>query len=461
MINELKIFQRLALSFLKDEKENPVSKRIPTTDLHERLDLELSDEPTSEEAWEKAIKDIILATPKTASKLFFNQLFGGRQPKAAVGDLLAVLLNNSMHTYKVAGVQIGIEKEIINRCCEMINYGPNSGGTFPTGGSMSNFNGMLMGRDAFNDDIRHKGLQQKMIAYTSEDSHYSVSKNAAFIGIGRENVRKIRSDVKGVMIVEELHKQIEEDLKNGYAPFFVNATAGTTVLGAFDPIDKIADVCKEFNLWLHVDGAYYGSVFFSDRYRHHLKGVERADSFSFNAHKMLGTPVTCSILLVKDKKYLSQSFSNEASYLYQTDGDEYNLGKTSFQCGRRNDALKFWTLWKAVGTKGLANIVEHEMYLADVARDYVRNNADYTLYEMEDSTAICFNYKGIDAQTLCTSLYMSNELMVGYGNIKGKDYVRLVTINSNNSKEDILHLFKVIEGHVEAKFDVESEVIGK
>jgi sulfinoalanine decarboxylase/sulfinoalanine decarboxylase/aspartate 1-decarboxylase len=264
-------------------------------------------------------------------------------------------------------------------------------------------------------------------------------------------VHYIPADDKGKMIPEQLAAQIEEDLQKGYKPCFINATAGTTVLGAFDSIEAIAEIAQKHKIWLHVDGAYCGSVLFSDKYKHLIKGVEKADSFSYNAHKMIGTPLTCSIILVKDKKYLENSFSNDASYLYQTDGDDYNLGKTSFQCGRRNDALKFWTLWKSVGTEGLTEIVDHQFHLADVARDYISNHPDYELYSFEDSISVCFNYKGISADELCTGLYESQETVVGFGSFKGQQFVRFVTINANNSAEDILNFFKVLERFVEEK----------
>lgn len=176
--------------------------------------------------------------------------------------------------------------------------------------------------------------------------------------------------------------------------------------------------------------------------------MERSDSFSYNAHKMLGTPLTCSVILVKDKKHLHESFSIEAEYLYQTDGDDFNLGKTSFQCGRRNDALKFWTLWKSVGTDGLKQIVDQQFHLADVAREYVRNHPDYTLYSYDESVSICFNYKDIDPTVLCTALYEHQALVVGFGSFNADTFVRLVTVNANNNDQDILNLFKVIEDFV-------------
>ena len=180
-----------------------------------------------------------------------------------------------------------------------------------------------------------------------------------------------------------------------------------------------------------------------------VDGIERSDSFSYNAHKMIGTPMTCSIILVNDKKYLHDSFSNDADYLYQTDGDDFNLGKTSFQCGRRNDALKFWTLWKSVGTKGLERIVDQQFELADVAREYVSSNSDYTLYSFDDSISICFNYKNIDPTTLCTALYEHQITVVGFGSFNEDTFIRLVTINATNTKQDILNFFKVLEEFVE------------
>ncbi len=288
-----------------------------------------------------------------------------------------------------------------------------------------------------------------MVIYTSKESHYSNAKNASFAGIGKRNIRYIQADSDGKMIPEKLEEQIIEDISNGFIPTYVNVTAGTTVLGAFDPINKIADITEKYKIWLHVDGAYCGSVIFSKTFKHLVDGIERSDSFSYNAHKMLGTPLTCSIILVKDKKHLHDSFSSDADYLYQTDGDDFNLGKTSFQCGRRNDALKFWTLWKSVGTNGLNQIVDQQFELADVARDYIKSNPDYTLYSFDDSISICFNYKNIDPMTLCTALYEHQITVVGFGSFNDDTFVRLVTINANNKKHDILNFFKVLEEFVE------------
>ena len=446
---DLALFNELAEALISEEEKNPVAERIDSNKLYDSIDLSLNQSAMIDDEFKTVLRNVLISTPKTATSLFFNQLFGGRQSKAVLGDLLAVLLNNSMYTYKVAGPQVGIEQEIIRQSCNLIGYGPHSNGTFPTGGSMSNYMALVMARDAKDPNCRLDGMSKPMIIYTSKESHYSNAKNASFAGIGRKNIRYIQADAKGRMISEELEKQVKEDIQNGGIPTYVNPTAGTTALGAFDPIDKIADITEKYEMWLHVDGAYSGSVIFSEKYKHLLKGVERSNSFSYNAHKMLGTPMTCSIILVNDKKQLHDSFSNEADYLYQTDGDDFNLGKTSFQCGRRNDALKFWTLWKSVGTKGLEKIVDQQFELANVALDYVRSNPDYTLYSFDDSISICFNYKNIDPMTLCTALYEHQITVVGFGSFDGVTFVRLVTINATNEKQDILNFFKVLEEFVE------------
>lgn len=448
MEQSLEIFDRLVRELLADEVQNPVAEYIPSAGLYDRLDLKLQKDGISAAELEASLKDLIFTTPRTATNAFFNQLFGGRQPRAILGDLLSVILNNSMYTYKAAGPQIGVEKAVLREVCDLIGWDAASDGTLAPGGSMTNFMGMLMARDAYNETTRHVGVHQNMTIYTSAESHYSTPKNAAFAGIGRDNVRKIPTDNEGRMDNAALRAAIETDIANGLHPVLINCTAGTTVLGAFDDIRAASVIAKGYNIWLHVDGAYCGSVLLSAKYKHLIDGVENVDSFTLNAHKMLGTPLGCSLIVVKDKKHLHDSFSNDASYLYQTDHDEFNLGKMSLQCGRRNDALKLWVLWKSVGTNGLESIVDKQFELADVAREYVRANPDYTDYSVDASVSICFNYKNIPAKSICTQLYERSELLVGYGSFRDDTFIRLVTINAANEPTDILKFFDTLEHFV-------------
>lgn len=450
---DLDQFRRIVEELFQREKEAAVVDPIPADKLWETLDIELKDEALNDEKFYQSLEELVFNTPRTATNKFFNQLFAGRKSKAILGDLLSIILNNSMYTYKVAGPMVGVEKEIIHKSIDLLGYDQQADGTIVTGGSLANFMGMVMGRDRYNENIRHDGISDKMTLYTSEDCHYSIAKNASLMGIGRSQVRFVKTDKYGCMIPEDLETKVKTDLVDGYHPFFVNVTAGTTVMGAFDPIEPISKICKENNLWLHIDGAYCGAVIFSEKYKHLVKGVEAADSFNMNAHKMLGTPLTCSVFISKDKQDLKRSFSTDADYLYQTDGDDFNLGKTSLQCGRKNDALKLWTLWKSMGTKGLGELIEHQFMLADVARDYLIKHEDYKLYSYDDSVSICFNYKGIDPKKICTLLYEEASLMVGFGTFKEDTFIRFVTVNADNTEADILNFFKDLEAFVEKHQD--------
>ena len=154
MKEDIILFNTIANALLKKEVEEPVVDYIPVNELDQAVDISLSKNPISEEEFSEIVKDLVLKTPKTSSQMFFNQLFCGRKGKAVLGDLLAVLLNNSMYTFKVAGPQVGVEKEIINQICKIVGYdSKKAGGTLPSGGSMSNMMAMVMARDAYDLNI--------------------------------------------------------------------------------------------------------------------------------------------------------------------------------------------------------------------------------------------------------------------------------------------------------------------
>ena len=129
--------------------------------------------------------------------------------------------------------------------------------------------------------------------------------------------------------------------------------------------------------------------------------------------------------------------------MYQTHGEDFNLGQTSFECGRRNNALKLWTMWKAIGKNGIGDIVNEEFKQANLAREYVKSNLDYTLYSFENSLSVCFNYKDYDPEDLCTKLYERNTLMVGFGTFKNNTFIRLVIVNCENSVDDIMQVLNL------------------
>jgi len=172
------------------------------------------------------------------------------------------------------------------------------------------------------------------------------------------------------MKVDHLEKCIIDALNNGCLPFMVIATAGTTVLGAFDPFEQIADICEKYKLWYHVDGSWGGSVLVSPLHRNIMKGAERANSFNWNPHKMLSIPLQCSALIFRSQGILSEVTSVGAKYLFQRDKKSYDVsydtGDKAIQCGRIADVFKLWLVWKSKGDKGFRDQID----LAFENRDY-------------------------------------------------------------------------------------------
>ena len=191
LFDDLNTFNHLAKEIISDCNKNGISKKVKPTDLLKKFGIELNNSGISDNHLKEILKELVLHTPKTSGKLFFNQLFGGVNSKAVLGDLLAVLLNNSMATYKIAGPMIELEREILRKVAHLISYPNTFGGTMPTGGSMSNFMALVVARDKKRPKTIQDGNTDRLVFYTSENSHYSIGKNASFCGIGRDNLRYI------------------------------------------------------------------------------------------------------------------------------------------------------------------------------------------------------------------------------------------------------------------------------
>lgn len=239
---------------------------------------------------------------------------------------------------------------------------------------------MVIARNTAFPAIRHKGNNgRNLVVFTSQDSHYSITKGAQTCGIGAKNVWGVPVDAQGQMRVDVLISLLKEARLQGLEPFFVNATAGTTVLGAYDPLHEIADLCDKEGLWMHVDGSWGGAVIFSDKHKHKLRGIERARSITMNPHKMLGVPVTCSFLLASDMRVFWCANRFEAGYLFHQDSGEdqevsWDLADATLQCGRKGDSLKLALSWIYQGREGLGRYVEtgfdNAQYLASLVQEH-------------------------------------------------------------------------------------------
>lgn len=184
------------------------------------------------------------------------------------------------------------------------------------------------------------------------------------------------------MIPSELERLINKSIADGEQPLMVSLTGGTTVLGAFDPIEPCVDICKKHDIWVHVDAAWGGGALVSKKYRHLFKGVELADSVTWNPHKLMGVMAQCSTFLTRHEDLMPEVFGSKAAYLFQPDkayDSSYDVGDKSALCGRLNDVLKLWLSWKAKGDSGFEKQINHLFEMAELLRDELAARDDFEL----------------------------------------------------------------------------------
>ncbi|MBN3291324.1 GADL1 decarboxylase, partial [Polypterus senegalus] len=357
----------------------------PPDALKQLLDLELREEGETHQQILQRCQDVIKYSVKTGHPRFFNQLYAGLDHYSLVARFITEALNPSVYTYEVSPVFLLIEEVVLKKMMEYVGWEKGGDGIFCPGGSVSNMYAVNVARYKHCPNIKDEGLSglPRLVMFASEECHYSISKAAAFLGIGMKNVYAVSSDERGKMIPEELEKQVQRAKKEGAVPFLVCATAGTTVFGAFDPLQEIADVCKKHHLWLHVDASWGGSALMSRKHRHLLSGIHRADSVAWNPHKMLMAGLQCCAFLMKDRTGLLQMcHSAQASYLFQKDkfyDVSCDTGDKSIQCSRRSDAFKFWFMWKAIGTRGLEGRVNRALALARYLAEEIKKKEGFRL----------------------------------------------------------------------------------
>ena len=216
-------------------------------------------------------------------------------------------LSTAQYTYKVAGPQVLVEREVIERLLEKAGM-VGGDGMFTPGGSLSNLCGMVVARNEATEAMAKNqgreggiGLSGQLRVYVSAVSHYSVTKNAGIMGTGRGNVVKVAADSGGRMRAEALQECITADRAAGFTPMMVVATAGTTIMGAFDDLEAVGAVATAEKLWLHVDGAFGGTALMNSKHAELMRGLDAADSLTWDPHKMMGVPITCSVLLMRRK----------------------------------------------------------------------------------------------------------------------------------------------------------------
>ncbi len=444
------ILQLIEKHLYEDSKSRLLDYKSPQQ-LQKLLALELPDHPSNFEEIRSFVTKYLKYSMRTSHPQYFNQLWAGFSDSSLIAEMLSTATNTSMYTYEVAPVASLLEHHIFAELNSWIGFDQGEG-LFVTGGSNANLVACLLARQKYLPRVKEEGFFScaKAIVFTSDQAHYSLLKAANVIGIGMNQVVKVKTNSKGQMIPEELQKAIETEKQNGHRGFLVSATSGTTVLGAYDPLDEIAEICQNQELWFHVDGAYGASVLFSEREKHRMKGIEKADSLAWDFHKMLGLPLMCSIILVKEKGNLYQTNStskNSENYIFhEKEGSEFDLGPISLQCGRKVDVLKIWLAWLEYGKSGIEQRMNHLFDLAQYAEQKVLECNELELVAPVEGLNICFRYK-VDKNSDAFQIRLREELLkrelsaVNHAVVDGKRIIRLVTLNADSSTKDLDQFF--------------------
>uniref|UniRef100_A0A670XQR9 Glutamate decarboxylase 1 n=1 Tax=Pseudonaja textilis TaxID=8673 RepID=A0A670XQR9_PSETE len=417
----------------------------------EGFNLELSDNPESLEQILVDCRDSLKYGVRTGHPRFFNQLSTGLDIIGLAGEWLTSTANTNMFTYEIAPVFVLMEQITLRKMREIIGWTNKDGdGIFSPGGAISNMYSIMAARYKYFPEVKTKGMSASIIPFFL----LNILEFKAGAALGFD----ICTSLPGCLCV----------YVQGYIPLYVTATAGTTVYGAFDPIPEIADICDKYNLWLHVDAAWGGGLLMSRKHRHKLNGIERANSVTWNPHKMMGVLLQCSAILLREKGILQGCNQMCAGYLFQQDKQydiTYDTGDKAIQCGRHVDIFKFWLMWKAKGTVGFESQINKCLELSEYLYNKIKNRQEFEMvFEGEpEHTNVCFWYippslRGMPdseerreklhrvAPKIKALMMETGTTMVGYQPQGEKvNFFRMVISNPAATKSDIDFLIEEIE----------------
>ena len=302
---------------------------------------------------------------------------------AFLAESLVAALNPQLATVARSQMASRIEAETVRWIGQLIGWQGAFNGTFTTGGNEANLSALAMALAAkfpgvVEDGICSIGAQP--VFYTSVEGHHSLDKSAGLLGLGRNALRRIAVNERLQLQTQQLEAAIQTDLAAGQKPFCIVATAGTTSSGAIDDLPALADLCRRYHLWLHVDGAYGAAVLFSNRHRNLVRGIEWADSVSIDPHKWLAMPFSAGLVLTRHVEALERTFSVPCPYLQKSSSeslpDNLSLGA---QCSRLMNSLKLWLTLRAHGRRAYEELIDRQMDLARTFADWVARSDNFEL----------------------------------------------------------------------------------
>ncbi len=383
--------------------------------------------------------DVSLAQPRPR---FFAFVGSSGLEIGVLGDLLASCFDVNLAVW--AGAASEVEDQAIRWVSEFIEF-PAAAGAFTSGGTISNVTALAAARERALPGSRRTGMGAAHGAlYCSAEAHYSVVRAAELLGLGSDWVRGLPQDDRRRLVPEEVARAIDADRAAGIAPVAVVATAGTTLTGAVDPIEPLADVCAARDVWLHVDGAYGLAAATTPSAGHRFRGVERADSVTLDAHKWLFLPKACGVVLVRRREDLHGALAHEEDYIPH-ERPEHHMVDITLEYSRPFRALKLWLAFRAHGAAAIRAAIERNLAQARLLYEEVGRHDDLeALCGEPELSVVPFRHvpdgvADVDEHNaqLVRALQEDGGVWIAPARVDGKVCLRPCVVNYRTTDEDI------------------------
>jgi aromatic-L-amino-acid/L-tryptophan decarboxylase len=428
----------------------PVLSRVKPGEIRESLPATA---PVHGEPFESLLKDIteiiLPGVTHWQSPNFFAYFPANASGPAILGDLLSSALGVQGMLWATSPSCTELETHVLDWLVPMLGLpekflsSSTGGGVIQDTASSSTLCAMLAARErASNYTTNLQGTTGKLVAYTSTQAHSSLEKAAMIAGVGLNNLRLAEVDGEFAIDPAMLRHQIEKDRNAGLEPFFVCGTVGTTSSNAMDSLPAIAAICREHNLWFHVDAAMSGTAALCPEFRHYQQGVEHADSYCFNPHKWMFTNFDCDCFYVADRKALTNALSILPEYLKNQateSGAVIDYRDWQIPLGRRFRSLKLWFVIRYYGVEGLQFHVRQHVMLAQEFAGRVRNDDRFEVVAPVPLNLICFRYRGSDEQNqrLMDRLNQSGDLFLTHTRLGDQFALRFCVGQTNTTSRHV------------------------
>jgi aromatic-L-amino-acid decarboxylase len=443
--------------YLERAESLPVLSQAKPWEIYKSLPAEAPQQPESFDAILKDLEEKILPGITHWQSPHFHAYFpANSSPASVLGDLLSSGLGVQGMLWATSPACTELETRVLDWIADMLDLPPSfrssstGGGVIQDSASSANLVGIIAGRErATNFGANEDGCNQQLTAYTSAHAHSSMEKGIKVAGIGRKNLRAIEVDENFAMRPDALRRAVEEDKKTGKLPCFVGATVGTTSTLAWDPLAEIGSICKENNIWLHVDAAMAGTAALCPEFRWIHKGLGLADSYCFDAHKWMATNFDCTCFYVADRNALTESLSITPEYLKNTasaTGSVFDYRDWHIPLGRRFRALKLWCVIRSYGVEGLRAMVRRHVSAAQQFRAWISEDSRFELMSPSDLNLVCFRLKGDDGpnEELLKSLNASGKVYLSHTKLHGRFTLRFCVGQTYTEERHVREAWELI-----------------